>query len=100
MHADDLADACYFLMQTYNDPLFINVGTGSDVTIKQLAELIKEVVDYPGELRWNTQKPDGTPRKLMDVSRLHGLGWQHRISLREGIERTYQEYVERVAETV
>jgi GDP-L-fucose synthase len=100
LHADDLADACYFLMQQYNDPTFINVGTGEDVTIKELALLVKEVVGYTGDLQWNSSKPDGTPRKLMDVSRLHALGWKHRIELKEGIEKTYQEFVENVAATV
>ncbi|MBC7920345.1 MAG: GDP-L-fucose synthase [Ferruginibacter sp.] len=97
MHADDVADACYYLMQHYDEPSFINVGTGEDVTIKELALLIKELVGYEGDLKWNTDKPDGTPRKLLDVSRLHQLGWRHRINLPEGIERTYREYVETVA---
>ncbi|MES2732758.1 MAG: GDP-L-fucose synthase [Bacteroidota bacterium] len=100
MHADDVADACYFLMQNYNDPAFINAGTGEDLTIKALALMIKEVVGFQGELTWNADKPDGTPRKLMDVSRLHNLGWRHRINLSEGIQRTYKEYVEMIAQTV
>jgi GDP-L-fucose synthase len=85
LHVDDLADACYFLMQNYDEELFVNIGTGEDLTIKELAEMIKDIVGYTGELKWNTEKPDGTPRKLMDVSRLHNLGWKHRIGLREGI---------------
>ncbi|MGA0557762.1 GDP-L-fucose synthase [Larkinella sp. VNQ87] len=93
LHADDLADACVFLMETYNDEAFVNIGTGEDVTIRALAELVKETVGYEGELRWNTDKPDGTPRKLMDVSRLHQLGWQHRIELTEGIAATYQDFL-------
>ena len=93
LHADDLADACVFLMLNYNDDLFVNVGTGEDVTIRELAELVQDVVGYEGELRWNTDKPDGTPRKLMDVSRLHKLGWKHTTDLREGLELTYQDFL-------
>jgi GDP-L-fucose synthase len=92
LHVDDLADACMFLMNNYNEELFLNVGTGEDLTIKALAEMIKDVVGYTGELKWNTEKPDGTPRKLMDVSRLHKLGWKHRIGLREGIAAVYAEF--------
>lgn len=93
LHADDLADACFFLMEQYNGELFVNIGTGEDVTIKQVAELIKEIVGFEGELRWNTEKPDGTPRKLMDVSRLHNMGWKHTTELKEGLERTYQDFL-------
>ncbi|QMW02530.1 GDP-L-fucose synthase [Spirosoma foliorum] len=93
LHADDLADACFFLMEHYNGELFVNIGTGEDVTIKQVAELIKEIVGFEGELRWNTDKPDGTPRKLMDVSRLHDMGWKHTTELKEGLERTYQDFL-------
>ncbi|WP_040006533.1 GDP-L-fucose synthase [Fibrisoma limi] len=93
LHADDLADACFFLMQHYNDDLFVNVGTGEDVTIRELAELVKETVGYEGDLYWNTEKPDGTPRKLMDVSRLHTLGWKHKTALRQGLEMTYQDFL-------
>jgi GDP-L-fucose synthase len=92
LHVDDLADACYFLMQNYSEKMFVNVGTGEDLTIKALAEMVKEIVGYQGELRWNTTKPDGTPRKLMDVSRLHGLGWKHRIALHQGISAVYNEF--------
>jgi GDP-L-fucose synthase len=92
LHVDDLADACMFLMNNYDEELFLNVGTGEDLTIKALAEMIKDIVGYEGELRWNTDKPDGTPRKLMDVSRLHKLGWKHRIGLREGITAVYAEF--------
>ncbi|HNK69936.1 MAG TPA: GDP-L-fucose synthase [Flavobacteriales bacterium] len=92
LHVDDLADACYFLMKNYDEELFVNIGTGEDLTIKALAEMIKEIVGYSGELKWNTEKPDGTPRKLMDVSRLHKLGWKHRIGLREGITAVYEEF--------
>ncbi|WP_439582269.1 GDP-L-fucose synthase [Dyadobacter bucti] len=96
LHADDLADACYFLMQNYNEPGFLNVGVGSDVTIKSLAELIQNVIGYEGEIRWNTDKPDGTPRKLMDVSKLHGLGWKHRVELEDGIRITYQDFLQKI----
>lgn len=92
LHVDDLADACLFLLLNYNEELFVNVGTGEDLTIKELAEMIKDIVGFPGELVWNTDKPDGTPRKLMDVSRLHGMGWKHRIGLREGITAVYEEF--------
>ncbi len=93
LHADDLADACFFLMENYNDELFVNIGTGEDVTIREAAELIKDIVGFEGELRWNTEKPDGTPRKLMDVSRLHEMGWKHRTELRQGLEMTYQDFL-------
>jgi GDP-L-fucose synthase len=95
LHADDLADACVFLMQHYSDEQFVNIGTGVDVSIKQLAEIIKTEVGYKGEIEWNTEKPDGTPRKLMDVNKLHSLGWKHRISLEEGISMVYKEYEQR-----
>ncbi len=94
MHADDLADACYYLMLHHNEAGFVNVGTGIDVTIRELAELIKGVVGYEGELTWNTSKPDGTPRKLMDVSKLNAAGWKHKIDLKEGIQSVYKEYAE------
>jgi len=93
LHADDLADACFYLMEHYSDELFVNIGTGVDVTIRELAEMVKETIGFEGELRWNTEKPDGTPRKLMDVSRLHAMGWKHTTELREGIERTYQDFL-------
>jgi GDP-L-fucose synthase len=92
LHVDDLADACFFLLQNYDEELFVNIGTGEDLTIKELAEMIKDIVGYSGELKWNTEKPDGTPRKLMDVSRLHNMGWKHRIGLREGITSVYEEF--------
>ena len=93
LHADDLADACFFLMEHYNDHLFVNVGTGEDVTIRQLAEMVRETVGFDGEIRWNTDKPDGTPRKLMDVSRLHTMGWKHTTELKQGLELTYQDFL-------
>ena len=92
LHVDDLADACFFLLQNYDEEMFVNIGTGEDLTIKALAEMIKDIVGYAGDLKWNTEKPDGTPRKLMDVSRLHNLGWKHRIGLREGIAAVYAEF--------
>lgn len=90
LHVDDLADACLFLMNNYNEKQFVNIGTGEDLSIKELALLVKSIVGYDGELVFNTDKPDGTPRKLMDVSKLHGLGWKHRISLEEGVRSVYQ----------
>ena len=92
LHVDDLADACFYLLQNYNEELHVNIGTGEDLTIKALAELVKDIVGFTGELKWNTEKPDGTPRKLMDVSRLHKMGWKHRIGLREGISSVYAEF--------
>ena len=89
LHADDLADAAVFLMRGYSDEGFINVGTGEDLSIRALAELVAEVVGYTGTITTDPSKPDGTPRKLMDVSRLHALGWRHRIALRDGIATTY-----------
>ncbi|MFP5333825.1 MAG: GDP-L-fucose synthase family protein [Actinomycetes bacterium] len=93
LHVDDLAAACLFLLEHYDDPHPINVGVGQDVTIRQLAETVADVVDYEGEIVQDTGKPDGTPRKLLDVSRLTELGWQARIGLREGIESTYAWYL-------
>lgn len=93
LFADDLAEACYFLMQTYNDAHLINVGTGHDLSIQDLALLIKEVVGYDGELVFDSSKPDGTPRKLMDVSKLHAQGWVHKVDLKEGLELTYKDYL-------
>jgi GDP-L-fucose synthase len=92
LHADDLADACVFLMQNYNEASLVNIGTGIDVTIKELAETIQAEVGYAGNISWNTDKPDGTPRKLMDVSKINNLGWKHRINLKEGIALVYSEY--------
>jgi GDP-L-fucose synthase len=91
LHVDDLADACYFLMQNYNEKGFLNIGVGDDITIKDLALLVKKIVDFEGELVFDNSKPDGTPRKLMDVGRLDGLGWKARIPLEEGIASVYKE---------
>lgn len=92
LHVDDLASACLFLMNTYNDSSIVNIGTGEDLSIKNLAEQIQNVVGYNGTIVWDTTKPDGTPRKLLDVSKLHTLGWHHKISLKEGLETTYEWY--------
>ena len=94
LHVDDLAAACVFLLEKYDSPEIINVGYGEDISIRELAELICEVVGFQGELAWDNTKPDGTPRKLLDVSKVHALGWRHRIPLRDGIARTYQWFLE------
>jgi len=91
LHADDLADACFFLMQNFNEPGLVNIGTGEDIEIGELAMLIKDVVGYDGQIENDLSKPDGTPRKLMDVTKLHSLGWKHSIGLREGLKRVYAE---------
>jgi len=90
MHVDDLADACVFLMKNYDESQFVNVGVGNDVSIKELAEIVAEVTGFGGELKFDTSKPDGTPRKLMDVSKLHSLGWRHKIELMEGVKSVYE----------
>lgn len=101
LHVDDLADACAFLFGVENPPNLINVGTGTDVTIRELTGLVAAVVGYHGRVVWDSSKPDGTPRKLMDVSRLTTLGWQARTPLREGIERTYASFLaEKAAATL
>lgn len=92
LHADDLADACYFLMHNYNEPGLVNIGTGEDISIKDLALLIKEIVGFEGELHFDTSRPDGTPRKLMDVQKLNAMGFKYKISLKEGIRSVYAEY--------
>lgn len=97
LHVDDLAEACVHLMENYNEKLFVNIGTGSDLSIKELAEMIQSVVGYTGEIVWNTDKPDGTPRKLMDVSRINSFGWKHKIELRQGIELVYEDFKSKVA---
>ncbi len=94
LHVDDLAAACYFLMQTYNGKEFVNIGTGTDISIAKLAILIKEIIGYNGETRWDTSKPDGTPRKLMSVGKLNALGYTATISLEEGIRSVYEEFAE------
>ncbi len=92
LHVDDLADACVYLLKNYHEELFVNIGTGTDLTIKALAEMIQEIVGFQGQLVWDRTKPDGTPRKLMDVSRLHAMGWKHKIELREGITQVYEAF--------
>ena len=95
LYADDLADACFFLMQNYNEPGLINIGTGEDISILELAQLIKKITGYDGTIKTNVSKPDGTPRKLMDVSRLKNLGWQYSTSLEDGIKIVYDELIEK-----
>lgn len=91
LHADDMAEACVFLMENYNEPGLVNIGTGEDLSIKELAEMIQKITKFEGEIIWDHTKPDGTPRKLMDVSKLHELGWKHKITLEEGITKVYHE---------
>ena len=93
LFADDLADACFFLMQNYTDKELINIGTGEDLTIRELALLVKKVVGFTGDLVYDLSKPDGTPRKLMDVTKLHNLGWRHTTSLEDGLKLAYADYV-------
>ena len=93
LHADDLAEACLFLMENYDEAELVNIGTGEDVTIKELAETVQKIVGFEGKIRWDSSKPDGTPRKLMDVSKLHELGWKHQIALEKGIELAYQDFL-------
>lgn len=92
LHCDDLADAIVFLMDRYERPDIINVGTGEDVSIRELAELVRELVGFDGRIEWDTSRPDGMPQKLLDVSRIHALGWRHRIPLREGITTVIADY--------
>jgi len=92
LHVDDLAEACYICMENYDEPEHINVGTGEDVTIKQLAETIADVVGYDRHINWDTTKPNGTPRKVLNVDKIKSLGWESKIGLREGIEKTYEWY--------
>ena len=95
LHADDMADACFYLMQNYNEKGLVNIGVGEDVSIAELAELIKKIVGFEGKLVFDTSKPDGTPRKLMDVSKLHSYGWKARLGLEEGITKVYEEIREK-----
>ena len=98
LHVDDLADAVLYLLQSYDAEPIVNVGWGEDITIRELAELVQSVIGYGGRLTFDPAKPDGTPRKLLDVSRLKSLGWQPQISLRIGLERTYRWFAEHSAE--
>ncbi|MEP6976224.1 MAG: NAD-dependent epimerase/dehydratase family protein, partial [Spartobacteria bacterium] len=92
LHVDDLAAACLFLLEKYDSPEIVNVGTGQDLSIRELAEMICEVVGFQGNLAWDATQPDGTPRKLLDISKIRSLGWEPKIPLREGIARTYEWY--------
>ena len=94
LYVDDLADAVVYLMKNYDGSEIVNIGTGIDLTIKELAEMIKEVVGFEGEITHDTTKPDGTPQKLLDVSRLHNIGWKHKVELQQGLEKTYKWYQE------
>jgi GDP-L-fucose synthase len=93
LYVDDVTEACFYLMQNYNEKQFVNIGSGEDLTIMELAELIKSIVGYKGEIILDKTKPDGTPRKLLDVSRIHSLGWRHTINLKEGIRKTYENFL-------
>ncbi|MBA4146780.1 MAG: GDP-L-fucose synthase [Verrucomicrobia bacterium] len=99
MHADDLGSAAVFLMENYSEEEFINVGSGQELTIKQLAELVKRIIDFTGEIIWDDSKPDGTPRKLMDSSRLFALGWRPKMDLETGIELAYTDFLQRFADS-
>ena len=94
LHVDDLADACVYVMRHYDDAEHINVGTGEDLTIRELAEMVRDIVHPEAKLVFDSSKPDGTPRKLLDVSRLHDLGWRHKIELRDGIESSYRWFLD------
>jgi GDP-L-fucose synthase len=93
LFSDDLANACIFLMQNYNEKSLVNIGTGEDLSIADLAQMVKEVTGYEGSIEFDSTKPDGTPRKLMDVSKLHSLGWQHKTNLREGLQFAYEDFL-------
>ena len=92
LHVDDLADACLFLMNKYDDSEIVNIGTGIDVSIKELAELVQKTVGFKGKIIWDTTKPDGTKRKWLNVKKLHDLGWNHKITLEKGLKTTYNWY--------
>lgn len=98
LYVDDLADACVFLMQKYDGREFLNIGTGSDVSVKELADLVSKVVGYKGNIVWDTSKPDGTPKKLLDVTRINKLGWKHKISIELGIRKTYKHFLSELAD--
>ncbi len=99
LYADDLADACVYLMQNYNEHGLVNVGVGEDLTIKELAEMVKDITGFKGNIVFDSTKPDGTPRKLMDVSKLHSFGWKHKISLREGIQKAFADFLQKHKQT-
>jgi GDP-L-fucose synthase len=96
MYADDMADACVFLMQNYSGNDFVNIGTGEEITIRELTEMVALTVGYRGEIRWDPTKPDGMERKLLDVSRLHGMGWRHKHSMHEGLIVAYEDFLKKV----
>lgn len=96
LYVDDMADACVFLMENYSGEQHVNIGTGKELTIRELAELVKRTVGFEGEIVWNTEMPDGTPRKLTDVTKLHGLGWTHKVELEEGVAKAYAWFCENV----
>ena len=96
LYVDDMADACVFLLENYSGEQHVNIGTGKEVTIKELAETVQKCVGYEGEIHWNTDMPDGTPRKLTDVTKLHNLGWQHKVDLEEGVQLAYDWFKENV----
>jgi GDP-L-fucose synthase len=100
LFADDLAKACVFLMETYNEKELINIGTGTDISIRDLATMVREITGYQGALEFDTTKPDGTPKKLLDVSRLHALGWKHTVALKDGIGIAYKDFMERQSVSV
>ena len=100
LYADDLADACLFLMHTYNEPGLVNVGVGEDISIKELAGLVKDITGYEGDIAFDASKPDGTPRKLMNVDKLHRLGWNHQISLKKGIAMAYADFLKKHTESI
>ena len=92
MYVNDLADACIFLIKNYNNSEIINIGTGKDISIKELAETIKNIIEYKEKIIWDNSKPDGTPKKLLDVSKIKNLGWEHKTKLKQGIKNTYEWY--------
>ncbi|MBO4845232.1 MAG: GDP-L-fucose synthase [Lachnospiraceae bacterium] len=96
LYSDDMADACVYLLENYSGEQHVNIGTGKEVTIKQLAELVKDTVGFTGDIVWNSDMPDGTPRKLADVSKLHSLGWTHKVELEEGVKLAYEWFKENV----
>ncbi len=96
LYVDDMADACVYLLENYSGEQHVNIGSGKELTIKELAELVKKTVGFEGDIVWNTEMPDGTPRKLTDVTKLHGLGWKHKVELEEGIAKAYAWFCENV----
>nr|MCR4727746.1 NAD-dependent epimerase/dehydratase family protein [Lachnospiraceae bacterium] len=96
LYVDDMADACVFLLEKYSGEQHVNIGTGVEVTIRELAETVKRIVGFEGEIIWNSDMPDGTPRKLTDVTRLHALGWHHKVDLEEGVRLAYNWFTENI----